>query len=73
MTVYHEEVPSNYRTRFCGRKRRGCPRGIEHKNFASERDVVKEEYRQRIRANPYGEFYLNIRLCRAVIVCSLCF
>lgn len=43
------------------------------KNFASERDVVKEEYRQRIRANSYGEFYLNIRLCRAVIVCSLCF
>ncbi len=29
-------------------------------NFKSERDVVKEEYRQRILANPYGEFYLAI-------------
>ncbi|MGI8431549.1 MAG: M16 family metallopeptidase, partial [Chthoniobacterales bacterium] len=28
-------------------------------NFSSERDVVKEEYRQRIAANPYGEFYLD--------------
>jgi zinc protease len=33
---------------------------LTDKNFASERDVVKEEYRQRIRANPYGEFYLDI-------------
>ena len=29
-------------------------------NFGSEREVVKEEYRQRILANPYGEFYLDI-------------
>src|SRR5437868_13254227 len=29
-------------------------------NFNSERDVVKEEYRQRILANPYGEFSLAI-------------
>src|ERR1051325_10266212 len=29
-------------------------------NFGSERDVVKEEFRQRILANPYGEFYLDI-------------
>jgi zinc protease len=28
-------------------------------NFNSERDVVKEEYRQRILANPYGQFYLD--------------
>src|ERR1051325_3694545 len=29
-------------------------------NFSSERDVVKEEFRQRILANPYGEFYLDL-------------
>src|SRR5207302_10099612 len=29
-------------------------------NFNSERDVVKEEYRQRILANPYGELSLAI-------------
>src|SRR5438552_13945906 len=29
-------------------------------NFNSERDVVKEEYRQRILANPYGEFSLAL-------------
>jgi zinc protease len=33
---------------------------LNDKNFASERDVVKEEYRQRIRANPYGEFYQDM-------------
>src|SRR5205814_7072814 len=33
---------------------------LNDKTFTSERDVVKEEYRQRIRANPYGEFYLDI-------------
>ena len=33
---------------------------LNDQNFASERDVVKEEYRQRILANPYGEFYLDI-------------
>ena len=27
--------------------------------LSSERDVVKEEYRQRIAASPYGEFYLD--------------
>jgi zinc protease len=33
---------------------------LNDKNFGSERDVVKEEYRQRILANPYGEFFLDI-------------
>jgi len=32
---------------------------LNEANFKSERDVVKEEYRQRILANPYGEFYLD--------------
>jgi zinc protease len=33
---------------------------LNNQNFTSERDVVKEEYRQRILANPYGEFFLDI-------------
>jgi zinc protease len=33
---------------------------LNDENFASERNVVKEEYRQRILANPYGEFFLDI-------------
>jgi zinc protease len=33
---------------------------INDENFKSERDVVKEEFRQRIAANPYGEFSLAI-------------
>jgi zinc protease len=32
---------------------------VNEANFKSERDVVKEEYRQRILANPYGEFSLD--------------
>ena len=32
---------------------------LNEENFNSERDVVKEEYRQRILANPYGEFFLD--------------
>jgi zinc protease len=32
---------------------------LNEANFKAERDVVKEEYRQRILANPYGEFFLN--------------
>ena len=62
MTVYHEIVPVKLsRARSSGRKRSGCRRSpLTEENFSSERDVVKEEYRQRILANPYGEFYLAI-------------
>src|SRR5437763_15407724 len=35
-----------------------APLALNDANFNSERDVVKEEYRQSILANPHGEFSL---------------
>src|SRR5438045_4251431 len=61
VTGYHETVPSNYLNPILwAEAERMSALALNDKNFASERDVVKEEYRQRIRANPYGEFYLDI-------------
>ncbi|MEY2559659.1 MAG: zinc protease [Verrucomicrobiota bacterium] len=61
VTVYHETVPSNYLNPILwAEAERMSALALNDSNFASERDVVKEEYRQRIRANPYGEFYLDI-------------
>jgi len=61
VTVYHETVPSNYLNPILwAEAERMSALALNEPNFASERDVVKEEYRQRIRANPYGEFYLDI-------------
>jgi zinc protease len=61
VTVYHETVPSNYlHPIIWAEAERMSALALNDANFNSERDVVKEEYRQRIRANPYGEFYLDI-------------
>jgi len=61
VTVYHETVPSNYLNPILwAEAERMSALALNDGNFASERDVVKEEYRQRIRANPYGEFYHDI-------------
>ncbi|HWM25145.1 MAG TPA: pitrilysin family protein [Chthoniobacterales bacterium] len=61
VTVYHEIVPSNYLNPILwAEAERMSGLTLNDQNFASERDVVKEEYRQRILANPYGEFYLDI-------------
>ena len=61
VTVYHEVVPSNYLEPILwAEAERMSALALNEKNFTSERDVVKEEYRQRILANPYGEFYLDI-------------
>lgn len=61
VTVYHEVVPSNYLNPILwAEAERMSGLNLNDENFASERDVVKEEYRQRILANPYGEFYLDI-------------
>ena len=61
VTVYHETVPSNYLNPILwAEAERMSALTLNDANFASERDVVKEEYRQRIRANPYGEFYHDI-------------
>ncbi len=60
VTVYHEVVPSNYLEPILwAEAERMSSLALNEKNFNSERDVVKEEYRQRILANPYGEFYLD--------------
>src|SRR5205823_11270382 len=61
VTVYHEVVPSNYLEPILwAEAERMSSLAINDQNFKSERDVVKEEYRQRIAANPYGEFSLAI-------------
>ena len=61
VTVYHETVPSNYLNPILwAEAERMSALALNEANFTSERDVVKEEYRQRIRANPYGEFYQDI-------------
>jgi zinc protease len=60
VTVYHEVVPSNYlQPILWAEAERMSSLALNESNFNSERDVVKEEYRQRILANPYGEFYLD--------------
>lgn len=61
MTVYHEVVPSNYLEPILwAEAERMSSLAVNEPNFKSERDVVKEEYRQRVLANPYGEFSLAI-------------
>jgi zinc protease len=61
VTVYHEVVPSNYLEPILwAEAERMSSLALNDSNFNSERDVVKEEYRQRILANPYGEFSLAI-------------
>jgi zinc protease len=55
VTVYHEIVPSNYlETLLWAEADRLASLNVTETNFPSERDVVKEEYRQRILAPPYG-------------------
>jgi len=61
VTVYHESVPSNYLEPILwAEAERMSALALNDANFASERDVVKEEYRQRVAANPYGEFHLDL-------------
>ncbi len=57
VTVYHETVPSNNLERLLwAEAERLRALTVDVENFNTERDVVKEEYRQRILAQPYGEF-----------------
>ena len=60
VTAYHEMVPANHLERilFAEADRMGTL-VVDEKNFASERDVVKEEYRQSVLSSPFGRlFYL---------------
>ena len=57
VTVYFEVVPSNYlQTLIWAEADRLSGLNVDDPNFKSERDVVKEEYRQGVLAPPYGRF-----------------
>ena len=57
-TNYYEVVPSNHlETLLWAEAERMQNLNVDETNFASERDVVKEEYRQSVLAQPYGRFY----------------
>lgn len=58
VTVYFEVVPSNYlETLLWAEADRLAALNVDDPNFKSERDVVKEEFRQGILAPPYGRFF----------------
>lgn len=58
VTAYYEVVPSNYlETLLWAESDRMVNLAVDATNFTSERDVVKEEYRQGVLANPYGMFF----------------
>ena len=58
VTVYYEVVPSNYlETLIWAEADRLSGLNVDDPNFKSERDVVKEEYRQGVLAPPYGMFF----------------
>jgi len=60
-TRYYEVVPSNYlQTLLWAEGERMGSLNVDETNFKSERDVVKEEYRERILAEPYGLFFYDI-------------
>jgi zinc protease len=57
-TNYYEVIPSNYlETLLWAEADRMVNLNVDEKTFVSERDVVKEEFRQRILANPYGMLF----------------
>lgn len=61
MTAYFEVVPSNYlETLLWAESERMGALTVNDANFASERDVVKEEFRYRVLAPPYGMLFQAI-------------
>jgi zinc protease len=57
-TNYYQVVPSNYlETLLWAEAERMVNLKVDEATFASERDVVKEEFRQRILSNPYGMLF----------------
>ncbi|PYS72291.1 MAG: insulinase family protein [Acidobacteria bacterium] len=57
VTVYYEVVPSNYlETLLWAEADRLSALNVDDGNFKSERDVVKEEFRQTVLSPPYGRF-----------------
>ena len=61
LTNYFEIVPSNYlQTLLWAEADRMSNLKVADKNFKSEREVVKEECRQRVLADPYGKLFNSI-------------
>jgi zinc protease len=61
VTVYYEVVPSNYlETLLWAESDRLGALNVDEPNFKSERDVVKEEFRQNYVAPPYGKLNLLV-------------
>lgn len=57
-TNYYEVVPSNHlEPLLWAEAERMQNLNVDETNFASERDVVKEEFRQGVLAQPYGRLY----------------
>jgi zinc protease len=57
-TNYYEVVPANHLERLIwAESRRMGALVVDEANFKSERDVVKEELRQRVLADPYGRLF----------------
>ncbi len=62
VTVYFEVVPSNYlETLIWAEADRLSGLNVDDPNFKSERDVVKEEFRQSVLAPPYGRFFYKLQ------------
>lgn len=58
VTAYLAEVPANHLERLLwAEAERLSNLKVDAANLASERDVVKEEYRQRVEADPYGRLF----------------
>ncbi len=57
-TNYYEVVPSNHlEVLLWAESDRMVNLNVDQKNYDSEKEVVKEEFRQGVLANPYGRFY----------------
>ncbi|MEZ5306920.1 MAG: pitrilysin family protein [Pyrinomonadaceae bacterium] len=58
LTNYYEVIPSNYlETLLWAESDRMVNLSVDAGNFKSERDVVMEEYRQSVLAQPYGQLF----------------
>ncbi|HSK74641.1 MAG TPA: pitrilysin family protein, partial [Pyrinomonadaceae bacterium] len=58
LTNYYQEIPSNYlETLLWAEAERMQNLNVDEANFVSERDVVKEEFNQRVLADPYGRLF----------------
>lgn len=57
-TAFYEVIPANYLQRLLwAEAERMTSLVVDDANFQSERNVVKEELRQRVLASPYGRFF----------------